>query len=157
MEPIHISPQAEKTPFVQPVSAGGYTNESHFFKQKKGLFQGRANRKNFLARVCLLLVISIVLLTVGVYLPDTSPLIDIYSIFCIVYLIVALVSLFSITTKRVHDMGLTGYICLLYLLPIIDIFFFIYIICYPGKTEDNEYGNPQSSKLQGSASFGRAI
>jgi uncharacterized membrane protein YhaH (DUF805 family) len=46
--------------------------------------------------------------------------------------------------KRLHDLDKTGWLYLLGLVPIVNFFFWIYLIVWKGTDGDNRYGSPNS-------------
>ncbi len=50
------------------------------------------------------------------------------------------------TIKRLHDLNLNGWLSLLNLIPIINIFFGLYLIFSPGTERRNTYGYPRETK-----------
>lgn len=46
--------------------------------------------------------------------------------------------------KRLHDLDKTGWLYLLGLVPIVNFFFWIYLIAWKGTPGDNRYGAPNS-------------
>ena len=46
--------------------------------------------------------------------------------------------------KRLHDLDKTGWLYLLAIVPIVQIFFAIYLIVWKGTEGDNKYGSPNS-------------
>jgi uncharacterized membrane protein YhaH (DUF805 family) len=59
-----------------------------------------------------------------------------------------------IAIRRIHDLNKSGWLWLLFLLPIVNIIFGIYIMCAKGTVGDNNYGpqrqTEQTEKLLGS-------
>ena len=54
---------------------------------------------------------------------------------------VALIAVMIIYTKRrLNDLGKTGWLALLYLVPIVNLFLWIYIQFFPGDKTPNQYG-----------------
>lgn len=65
------------------------------------------------------LLISLVVL--GLYLP------------MIIYLFIAMV-------RRLNDLNLTGWLSLIIFIPIVNMLFALYLLCWPGSPEENNYG-----------------
>ncbi|MCJ8312193.1 MAG: DUF805 domain-containing protein [Saccharospirillaceae bacterium] len=67
---------------------------------------------------------------------------------------------FGWTIKRLHDLSLSGWLALLNFIPIINFFFFLYLIFSPGKERENQYGLPPKLNSTGvivGASLGGAF
>lgn len=52
--------------------------------------------------------------------------------------------MFSI--KRLHDLNQNGWLCLLNCIPILNLFFGLYLIFCPGTAGGNSYGDPRETK-----------
>ncbi len=59
----------------------------------------------------------------------------------IIYLAI-LVIMIMLGIQRLHDLDKTGWLILLNLIPIINIFFALYLLFAPGTPGPNRYGNP---------------
>ena len=51
-----------------------------------------------------------------------------------------------ITIRRLHDLGQTGWLCLLMLVPLVNLFFMLYIMFAKGTPTNNEFGAPRPNK-----------
>lgn len=72
------------------------------------------------------------------------------SIFGLGSLILTLIyvySLFTLMIRRLHDLNHTGWLSLLFLVPMINFFLVIYLMFFPGNRHVNQYGAPRSSTL----------
>lgn len=95
------------------------------------LFKGRLNRLNFLFGNIIMYVVVIALVFV---LNDTS-----YSIAS--YTITILYSL-SLYIRRLHDLGRSGWLILIGLIPIINFVFLFWLLLGKGENNANKYGVP---------------
>lgn len=50
------------------------------------------------------------------------------------------------TVKRVHDLGYSGWLALLNLVPLVNVFFSIWLILKKGQLQQNQYGGPRITK-----------
>lgn len=48
--------------------------------------------------------------------------------------------------KRLHDINMSGWFCLLLMVPVVNIVFGLYMILKPGKPEANRFGAPSVTK-----------
>lgn len=51
----------------------------------------------------------------------------------------------STTARRLHDLNLTGWLCLIMILPIIRICLMVYLVITDGKPEANQFGEPPAA------------
>lgn len=75
-------------------------------------------------------------------------------------LMVALYVLFialywSFLIRRAHDLGYSGWITLLYMLPLVNLVMLIYFLCAKGEETSNAYGEPNVGKPFWSSILGR--
>ncbi|SUZ71263.1 uncharacterized protein METZ01_LOCUS24117 [marine metagenome] len=68
------------------------------------------------------------------------------SILSLLYLIAVLVPNLSITVRRLHDTGRSGWWLPLGLVPTPLVFIILFFMCQRGHSEENRYGPPVSSK-----------
>mgnify|MGYP003402300038 FL=1 len=66
-------------------------------------------------------------------------------LFVIIY-IAAIYYSFIFSIRRLHDRNQTGWLSLLMILPLINLFFFIYLSCAKGDEHSNNYGAPRITK-----------
>ncbi len=57
------------------------------------------------------------------------------------------ISLFVI--QRLHDLDKSGWLCLLMLIPLVNLVFGLYVMFAPGSTDANQYGNPPPPNTMG--------
>lgn len=95
-------------------------------------FSGRTGLKPFWMFVAINLVISIVVSFVStlIFMPFLSFL----------YWLAVLIPSISITTRRLHDIGKTGWLQLILLIPLIGLIIMI-ILCIKESEGDNQYGS----------------
>jgi uncharacterized membrane protein YhaH (DUF805 family) len=51
-----------------------------------------------------------------------------------------------LTIRRLHDRNQSGWLSLLIIVPLINLFFFIYLSCAKGDEHSNNYGAPRATK-----------
>ena len=71
----------------------------------------------------------------------------IYALFIALY--------WSLLIRRAHDLGYSGWITLLYLLPLVNLLMLIYFLCAKGEESSNAYGEPNVGKPFWSSIVGR--
>ena len=110
--------------------------------QKYADFSGRAARPEFwwfvLFQVIVLMVLGMVSQTIS-------------SLASLAMLVPAL----AVGARRLHDIGKSGWLQLLGLIPIIGWIILIYWACQPGQPESNQYGAPPSGAVVTQAAPGQ--
>ncbi len=109
------------------------------------IFKGRINRLNYiLAFISILFFIGIVA-SVFVATLATKSSAGVSSILGIVLLLIIVFSTiftFSLHIRRFHDIGQSGWLILLSLIPFISFVVLICLLVIPSDEGANEYGNP---------------
>lgn len=109
------------------------------FKENKSVFAGRLNRKAYIIRVSIVYAVSLTLsfLILSIIGPHTMGALKI-----ILSIILSFV-LFGFHSRRLHDLGKSGWVSLLFLVPVLNVGLIIYMLFYKGNEFTNEYGpNP---------------
>ncbi len=106
-------------------------------------FDGRSKRSEFWYFISLYLVINIILLRVMIYFPENDNLHTVYILLTILYIafqVAFIIPIISLSVRRLHDIGKSGWLILIALLPIIGIA--ILLVLYLKKSQDtaNNYG-----------------
>lgn len=112
----------------------------------KRFFAGRINRRNWVYRLLSSIgILFLVLAVIGNLAENTSSslIFIVYSIFPISLLIFNI----SLHIRRLHDIGKSGWLLLLLLLPIVNIFGFLYMALKSGENKDNKYGVRPMGKI----------
>ena len=102
--------------------------------QKYADFTGRAARPEFWWFVLFQVVVLFVLGMVSQTLSSLASL-------------AMLVPALAVGARRLHDIGKSGWLQLLGLIPIIGWILLIYWACQPGQPEANQYGAPPSTAV----------
>ncbi len=97
-----------------------------------------------LGLVLVLIVTSVILVEPNliIYMKDSMTSMIFFGI---LYLIVIYFSLIF-TIRRLHDLDQSGWLSLVTLIPVINLFFFLYLIFAPGTQGSNNYGAPRMTK-----------
>lgn len=117
-----------------------FKNALHLWKD----FDGRATRSEYWYFMLVLMICYFVFgLLEGVF-EDSKGLIAVVSIVQIVFVFTTLIPCVSITTRRLHDVGKSGWWQLFNLLPLIGPLILLYFFC-KDSVDDNQYGpNPKA-------------
>ena len=97
-------------------------------------FDGRIGKKQYLMSFLILLAIGFVL---GLIL---AMLGKIGLIILLPIRIILAVASFSIAIRRWHDLGKSGWLSLLFLIPLVNLVVLIYLCVADGTAADNKYG-----------------
>ena len=106
-------------------------------------FNGRAKRPEYWWFVLFLFVAQILLIVVSFLM---VIILNVFSGF--------LIQLFSLATifpslaagsRRLHDMNKSGWMQLLWLIPILGWIYLIYLLAQPSDAGDNQYGSPPAN------------
>lgn len=108
-------------------------------------FDGRVRRSTFWWTQLGLLGCGVVLLLVvlaGIALMRASPVVSTVLVVALSLSVAVAMSWVSwaVAIKRAHDLGHTGWITLLFLVPLVSLVFWLYLGFAAGHFEDNSYG-----------------
>lgn len=67
-------------------------------------------------------------------------------LFGAVWIVFAIPVSYSLAVRRFHDMGLTGWLSVLYLVPFVSTIVVLIQLFTPSKNQDNPYGDPQKPR-----------
>ncbi len=109
-------------------------------------FDGRANRQEFWCFTCSYLLISTLLFMLIEYLHGVEQIHSIYiliTILFIVFQVAIFIPIISLSVRRLHDIGRSGWYMLMILIPIVG--FITLLIFYLSKSQEgsNAYGQKQ--------------
>lgn len=103
----------------------------------KSLFQGRINRRNYLAWV---LVVYVVLILIADFIKNLGAL------GLVLYLLAAIFTV-SAAIRRLHDINKSGWIALLLLIPLVNLILMLFLIFKKGSADKNKYGQKPNPEL----------
>jgi uncharacterized membrane protein YhaH (DUF805 family) len=82
--------------------------------------------------------------SLGIILGISSLFVTLFSPFSSLFSFPILIAVFwfgiCFSARRLHDLEMTGWWQLVFLVPIVGYFFMLYVNVMPGKDYDNEYG-----------------
>ena len=136
-----------ESPYAPPRAAVG-DDLPEFSTLKVFTINGRIGRLRFLAWTLVLtvvmLAISGVLFTVGLGIAAASPTTAVVIGFLvgIVALVASVCVSVQITVQRLHDLGWSGWLWFLHLVPFVGSIFPILLMVLPGNAGANQYGAP---------------
>ncbi len=111
-------------------------------------FQGRINRLTFFWQSLVIGITQIINVTVmssfqKSLLPDAASIALLITLVSIAISIFVIVFSFSLYIRRWHDLGQSGWMTLLLLIPLVNIFVWLYLVFKAGVAGKNNYGSPQ--------------
>ena len=77
--------------------------------------------------------------------PSNTLIFILGAVAIIIYIAVIYFS-FIFTIRRLHDKNQSGWLSLLMLLPLVNLFFFVYLSCAKGDAGTNNYGAPRITR-----------
>ena len=101
-------------------------------------FKGRARRKEYWMFTLINLIIAVVLGIVGglIKFPFIST----------IYGLAVLLPGIAVSVRRLHDLGKSGWLLLLGLIPLVN-FYLLYLFCLEGEKKSNAWGpDPKASE-----------
>ncbi len=136
----------ENNPYQSPDSQQS-TESAGYQSVKVFAMNQRIGRVRYLAysfMATLLMFVGLILIggVLGALASGGSPE-AMVGIFVIIYAIFGIVSLFVsvvLGVRRLHDLDKTGWLWLLFLIPIVNLGMMIYLLFFPGTEGDNQYG-----------------
>lgn len=107
-------------------------------------FRGRLSASAYVVSEAALIIVSsmsfFILLPMCAFLPG-----PIKGLAMLGYVILLLWSCIALTVRRLHDLGHSGWWCLLYLIPFLNALMVIYLGFWKGEAKENLFGAPASS------------
>lgn len=121
------------------------TSPSKAIEQFKisNLFKGRIERRHWWIGLLTLLTVHFGFIFLFITFPTDSAGDTLSTLFLIVFfalLAAILVFAFSLHVRRLHDLNYSGWTCLLFLVPIINLILFVALGFASSKDQNNEYG-----------------
>lgn len=107
--------------------------------QKYAVFSGRARRKEFWLFV-LFHIIFVIALGVVDFVIGTSNFAYGLGLLSLVYVLAVFIPGIAVTVRRLHDKGLTGWLALLGLVPLVGGIIMLVLMALAGNQGDNVYG-----------------
>lgn len=159
-----MNPLETQTSMSQPHPASFTPNKDNPFSPK-----GRFGRLSYLAWLfiismlytCVLFIIAGIAVVALMQTGSQNPAALLQSGlgYFVIFLAVVVVIAFTVVNiciaiRRIHDLNKSGWLWLLFLIPLVNIFFGIYVMCAKGTEGNNNYGpqrqTEQTEKLLGS-------
>lgn len=112
--------------------------------KKYAEFSGRSRRKEFwmfaLFNLIALFLAAIIDNIIGTTFGEIP-----YGFVYVIYSLITFVANLSLSVRRLHDVGKSGWFLLIYLIPLIGAIWIFVLFCTDGETGANKYGvNPKN-------------
>ena len=104
------------------------------------LYSGRMNRMQYLVAKVVLGLATTMLVFLLRFLGETVFNYGVY-----VFGAIAVFYHLAFDTRRLHDIGYTGFVALLLFVPVVNVLYLLYLLFGLGQDKVNEYGKPQQS------------
>ena len=112
--------------------------------QKYAVFSGRARRKEYWFFVLFNTIFSIVFTVVDGVTGTFDPTLGM-GLISLIYTLAVLVPSLSVTVRRLHDIGRSGWWLLIVLIPLLGAIIILVFMILDSKPEENQYGaNPKA-------------
>lgn len=138
-EPESAPAPAAASPYATP-QANVAENLPEFGELKVFSISGRIGRLRYLAWFMANLLVFIGLLGLTGIISGISP--EIGGGLTIILSLAVIVVSVLIVMQRLHDIGWTGWLCVLHLIPVVQLVFSILLMVIPGTKGANRYGSP---------------
>lgn len=136
-----------KSSLIEPEKRSGYNDFR--YEKDNGLIEmfftwhKRLNRLRYFKRALVLVGIEMILafaITLATMEPSGDDISSTgYVLFALMCLVCA-VPHYMLIIRRLHDLNLTGWLCLLIIVPGVNVFFSLYLLFAPGTIGANDYG-----------------
>ncbi|MDO8624198.1 MAG: DUF805 domain-containing protein [bacterium] len=114
-------------------------------KELKNLFRGRISRRQWvfgnLLALAILFLIGLVQFSIFSIFDSFEVVIALaISLGLLAWGVLFLIGI-SLNVRRLHDIGHSGWTIFFAMIPLVNVFFFFYLLIKPGVLLDNKYGN----------------
>lgn len=106
--------------------------------KKYAVFNGRARRKEYWMFTLFFIIFIFAAAIVDVVLGTTTE--DGAGILVTVYILAMIIPNISVSVRRLHDLGKSGWLYLINLIPFIGAIFFLVLMCTDGIRGNNNFG-----------------
>ena len=123
-------------------AAAGQPPSAKSIKDMFFTYRGRLNRKPFILRGLLLSVLSSVMSTVMTEMTEaSSTVMHLLALLPLILMVVLNVGTFMLIIRRWHDLGKSGWLSLLMLIPLLNLLVLIFLWVKKGTDGPNAYGD----------------
>ena len=123
-------------------AAAGQPPSAESIKDMFFSYRGRLNRKPFILRGLLLSVLSSVMSTIMTEMTEaSSTVMHLLALLPLILMVVLSVGTFMLIIRRWHDLGKSGWLSLLMLIPLLNFLVLIFLWVKKGTDGPNAYGD----------------
>ena len=123
-------------------AAEGQPSSAKSIKEMFFTYRGRLNRKPFILRGFLLSILSSMMSTVMAEMTEASSVVmHLFALVPLILMVVLGVGGFMLIIRRWHDLGKSGWLSLLMLVPLFNFFVLIFLWVKKGTDGPNTYGD----------------
>ena len=123
-------------------AAEGLPPSAKSIKEMFFTYRGRLNRKPFILRGLLLSILSSMMSTVMTEMTEASSVVmHLLALVPLILIVVLGVASFMLIIRRWHDLGKSGWLSLLMLIPLLNFFVLIFLWAKKGTDGPNTYGD----------------
>ena len=121
--------------------------------KKYAVFEGRARRAEYwyfcLFNIIVSIILSILGKVIGVFNITIGTISSEINILSALYSLAVLIPGIAVVVRRLHDVGKSGWMALISLIPLIGTIWILVLMIRDGVPGDNEYGpNPKGNNIQ---------
>ena len=110
--------------------------------KKYAVFSGRSRRAEYWYFALFNIIFSIALGIVSSVINDNENIIS------ILYSFMILIPVLAVSVRRLHDIGKSGWMILLFLIPLIGAIWLLVLMCLDSNPAENKYGpNPKGATI----------
>lgn len=130
-------------PYAAPTAdLSQFNNDGETYTPKMLQVNGRIGRVRYL---CYTMVLTLILMfAVGLATAVLSMINPMLAMLGMILYLPALAASFIMAIRRLNDMNQSGWLCILTLIPIVNIFVGLWLVFGPGTQGSNSYGLPPS-------------
>ena len=135
-----------QTPTVNPMQHKSSSDLSR-------LFQGRVNRSNYIIgiglMICYLVLVIVIANMLGYIFSviNTNLTLFIAMPLSLIFYVLLVIFGFSLSVRRYHDLGRSGWLSLLYIVPFVNLIAALILLFLKGQPQDNIYGKVPEPKI----------
>lgn len=116
------------------------------------LYIGRLNRRTYLvSSLGFLIVLGLINSVLNSVLGPQSAISGLVSL--VIFIFAAIVGV-SLSVRRFHDLGKSGWFSALFLIPVVGFFVWLYLIFAAGNSGSNKYGDQPKDAYELNKAFG---
>ena len=113
-----------------------------FFIEDYFSFKGRLRRKDYAIKSLILIIPIMIIQTIMRHSDNTIVL-----LVFLILLTALLVSAMSLTVRRLHDFNMSGWLCLVGLIPYLNIVYWLFLVFKDGTIGSNQYGDDPKGRV----------